>query len=285
MSIVITGATGQLGRLVIESLLNRGVAPGEIVAAGRDSGKLAAHYGLKGVRSVRIDFDDPASLEAAFQDADKVLLVSGTEIGKRVAQHRNVVDAARKAQVGHLVYTSALKADTSVLVVAPDHKATEEAIIASGIPYTILRNGWYTENYVPALQEARESGKIVASAGKGRVASAPRSDYAAAAATVLSTDGHQNSVYELAGDAAWDFDDLAAAFGAVLGRQVAYQPVDPRQHLEILKGAGLDEQTAAFFVAMDGNIRDGELALATGDLSRLTGRPTVPLIDALRPLA
>jgi NAD(P)H dehydrogenase (quinone) len=285
MSIVITGATGHLGKLVVDSLLDLGVEPSDVVAAGRDKEKLAAHYGPKGVRTVEIDYDDPESLETAFQSGDKVLLVSGSELGKRVAQHRNVIDAARKAGVAHLAYTSAPKADTTTLVLAPEHKATEDAIIGSGITYTLLRNGWYTENYVPALEQARATGKVIASAGNGRVASAPRSDYAAAAAAVLSGDGHQNAVYELSGDIAWGFEELAEVFGSVLGRDVAYEAVDAGEHLAILTSAGLDEQTAGFLVALDGNIRDGELALTTGDLSRLTGRPTVPLSEAFARLS
>jgi NAD(P)H dehydrogenase (quinone) len=224
-------------------------------------------------------------LETAFQSGDKVLLVSGTELGKRVAQHRNVINAARKAGVAQLAYTSAPKADTTTLVLAPEHKATEEAIVASGVTYTILRNGWYTENYVPALEQARHTGKVIASVGGGRVASASRADYAAAAAAVLLGDGHENAVYELSGDVAWDFEDLAAAFSTVLDRPVVYEPVEAGEHLEILKGAGLDEQTAGFLVALDGNIRDGELAVTTGDLSRLTGRPTVPLNETFARLS
>lgn len=285
MSIVITGATGHLGKLVVDSLLDLGVDPSEVVAAGRNSETLAAHYGPKGVRTVQIDYSDPASLEAAFENGDRVLLVSGTEVGQRVAQHRNVIDAAQKAGVAQLTYTSVFKAGTTTLVLAPEHKATEEAVIASGLTYTLLRNGWYTENYAAALEQARQTGKVVASAGNGRVASASRSDYAAAAATVLSTDGHDNAVYELSGDVAWDFEDLAASFGAALDRPVSYESVEPGEHLEILKGAGLDEQTAGFLVALDGNIRNGELAAATGDLSRLTGRPTVPLSETFARLS
>ena len=285
MSIVITGASGHLGKLVIDSLLRLGVEPNEVLAAGRDNERLSDHYAPKGVRTVQIDFNDPGSMEKVFERGDRVLLISGNEMGKRVAQHGNVIDAARKAGVAHLAYTSAQRADTTTLVLAPEHKATEEALIASGVTYTILRNGWYTENYVPALEQARQTGKVVASAGNGRVASAPRADYAAAAAAVLFGEGHENAVYELSGDVAWDFDDLAAVFGAALDRKVTYEAVEPEEHLAILKGAGLDELTAGFLVALDGNIRDGELALTTGDLSRLTGRPTVPLSETFANLS
>jgi NAD(P)H dehydrogenase (quinone) len=285
MSIVITGATGQLGKLVIGSLLERGVEASHIVAAGRDQEKLSAHYGPQGIRTVRVDYSDPESLAAAFQSGDKVLLISGSEVGQRVAQHRNVIDAARTAGVAQLAYTSVVRADTSTLVLAPEHKATEEALVASGLPYTLLRNGWYTENYVPALEQARQTGKVVASVGNGRVASASRADYAAAAAAVLSTDGHHNAVYELSGDVAWDFEELAASLSAALDRSVVYEAVEPGEHFELLKAAGLDDQTAGFLVALDGNIRDGELAPTTGDLSRLTGRPTASLRETIAQLS
>jgi NAD(P)H dehydrogenase (quinone) len=171
MSIVVTGATGQLGRLTVESLLARGVPAEQIVAVGRDAGRLA-ELADKGVRIARIDFADPATLKEAFAGADALLLVSGNEVGQRIDQHRNVVDAATEVGVGRIVYTSAPKATTSALVLAPEHKATEEIVAASGLPSTILRNGWYHENQLPALEQARSTGEIVASAGGGRTASA-----------------------------------------------------------------------------------------------------------------
>lgn len=281
MSIVVTGATGHLGRLVVQHLLADGVPAAEIVAAGRRTERLA-DLAEQGVRVAAVDYADPATLAAAFDGADVVLLVSGSEVGQRVAQHRAVIEAAKGAGVGRVVYTSAPKADTSPLVLAPEHKATEEILRASGLTFTILRNGWYTENYLGDLQQARETGEIVAAVAAGRVASAPRDDFAAAAAVVLRTEGHDDAVYELSGDEAWDFDDLAAAATEVLGRPVVYRAVTSEERRAGLLAAGLDEGTAGFVVALDENTRDGLLAGADGTLSRLIGRPTTPLVEALR---
>jgi NAD(P)H dehydrogenase (quinone) len=281
MSVVVTGATGHLGRLVVTELLARGVAAADVVATGRRTEALA-DLAAQGVRVVASDYADAASLRAAFEGADAVLLVSGNEVGRRVEQHRNVVEAAKAAGVQRLVYTSAPRATTSDLVLAPEHKATEELLAASGLAVTVLRNNWYTENYVSTLEQARATGEVVASAGEGRVASATRADFAAAAAAVLTTPGHEGAVYELGGDTAWTHHELAAALGEILGREVTYRPVTPEEHLAVLTTAGLDEGTAGFVVALDGNIRTGALADVTGDLSRLVGRPTTPLVDGLR---
>ncbi|MFF1574057.1 SDR family oxidoreductase [Leifsonia sp. NPDC058292] len=280
MTIVVTGASGHLGRLVVESLLERGVPAADIRALGRSEQKLAA-LADRGVQTATIDFDKPETLDAAFDGADALLLVSASEPGKRVPQHKNAIDAAVRSGVGHIVYTSAPHATDTALVLAPEHKATEELLAESGLPVTVLRNNWYTENYVGQLDTAGQSGEIVASAGDGRVASATRKDYAEAAAVVLTTPGHEGAVYELTGDEAWAFTDLAAAVGTILGRDVAYRPVSPEEHTAILTGAGLDEGTAGFVVALDGNIRDGALAEATSTLSDLIGRPTTRLIDGL----
>jgi NAD(P)H dehydrogenase (quinone) len=284
MTIVVTGATGQLGSLAIDSLLARGIAASDIVAAGRSVEKLEPLAGL-GVRTVRIDFTEPASLEAAFAGADSLLLVSASEPGQRVAQHANAIDAARAAGVGHLVYTSAPRADTTELVLAPEHKATEELLVASGVPFTILRNNWYTENYAGAFAQARETGRVVGNTGEGRVASATRADFADAAAVVLTTDGRVGATYELGGDTAWDFHELAAVFAVVADREVVYTPITPEERRAALLEAGLDEGTAGFVVALDSNIAAGTLGEVTGDLSRLIGRPTTPLMDAVRAFA
>ncbi|RBY83057.1 NAD(P)-dependent oxidoreductase [Geodermatophilus sp. TF02-6] len=284
MPIVVTGATGQLGRLVVEELLARDVAPGEVVAGGRRVGELADLAG-RGVRTARVDYDDPATLDAVLSAGDTLLLVSGSQPGARVAQHRAVVDAAVRAGVGRVAYTSILRADETPLPLAPDHRATEEMLRDSGLPYTLLRNGWYTENYLPTLQQARRTGELVSSAGDGRVASATRRDYAAATAAVLAADGHEGAVHELSGDTAWGFDELAAAIGELVGRQVIHRRLSPEEHLATLREGGLDEGTAGFVVALDAGIRDGALALTTGDLSRLAGRPTTPLVEGLRPYA
>lgn len=280
MTIVVTGATGHFGRLAVEALLARGIAPGEIVATGRRTQGLA-DLAARGVVVRAADYDDPASLDAAFADADRLLFVSGSEVGKRLGQHRNVVDAAVRAGVRHLAYTSAPHADTSPLPVNPDHKATEELIAASGVPATILRDNWYSENYLPDLETARETGEVVSATGAGLVASAPRADYAEAAAVVLTQGGHEGRVYELAGDTAWDYDELAAALSDVLARPVVRRDLTPDERHARLVGAGLPEEVAGFVVAMDTAIAGGALADVTGDLSRLIGRPTVPLRQTL----
>lgn len=284
MTILITAASGHLGRHVLDSLLARGVAPGTIRAGARRPDTLTT-YAERGVEVVHLDYTDAASVELAVKGADSVLLISGTEQGQRVAQHGTVVAAAAAAGVGHLVYTSAPKADDTTLVLAPEHRGTEELVRASGVPFTILRNNWYAENYAGALATARATGELVTSAGEGRVASAARADYAEAAAVVLTGPGHAGQTYELGGDEAWTFDVLAAALAEVLGRDVALRQVSPEEHLALLEAAGLDAGTAGFVVALDANIRDGELAGTDGTLARLLGRPTTGLVEALRPLA
>lgn len=284
MTILITAANGQLGRLVLDSLLARGTAPGTIRAGARRPETLA-EYAERGVDVVHLDYDDADSVAAAVKGADSVLLVSGSEVGRRVAQHGAVVDAAAAAGVGHLIYTSAPKADDTTLVLAPEHKETEALVRASGVPATVLRNNWYTENYAQDLAVARATGTLVTSTGKGRVASALRAEYAEAAAVVLTEPGHAGETYELAGDDPWTFADLAAAFSEVLGRDVALQQVTSEERQGGLEAAGLDAGTAGFVVALDGNIRDGVLAHSDGTLARLLGRPTTPLVEAVRTLA
>lgn len=283
MSVVVTGATGHLGRLVVEHLIARGTDPATIVATGRRPEALA-DLAAQGVRTAAVDFTDPATIDAVLEAGDVLLLVSGSEVGQRVQQHANVIDAATRAGVARIVYTSALHADTSPLILAPEHKATEELIRDSGLTSTILRNGWYTENYAPSLQQAAATGSFVGSVGDGLVSSASRTDYAEAAAVVLSTEGHEGKAYELSGDVAWSHDQLAQAIGEVVGREVVYQDLSPEDHAAALTAAGLDEGTVGFVVALDGNTRDGLLADTSGDLGRLIGRPTTPLLEGLRPL-
>jgi NAD(P)H dehydrogenase (quinone) len=280
MSIVVTGATGHLGRLIVEGLLRDGVAPAEIVAAGRSTEKLA-DLAERGVRVVRMDYTDPESMAVAFAGAQALMLVSSSEVGQRVVQHAAAIDAAKLAGIGHIVYTSASQADTSALILAPEHKITEELITASGIPFTVLRNGWYTENYAAAAAQAKETGVLVASVGDGRVASASRVDYADAAVAVLRGEGHTNAVYELSGDTAWTHSEFAAVLTDIVGRDVVYTPLTEAEHLAALEAAGLDAGTAGFVVALDGNIRDGLLSETSGDLKALIGRPTTSLRDGL----
>jgi NAD(P)H dehydrogenase (quinone) len=283
MTIAVTGATGQLGRLIIEALLARGVAPSDVVAGGRQLEKLDDLAG-KGVRVAAMDYSDPAGLATAFSGVETVILVSASEIGARVAQHSAVIDAAKTAGVTRVVYTSAPQATTTTLMLAAEHKATEELLAASGLTTIILRNGWYTENYAQALDQAAATGEIIGSVGAGRVASASRIDFAEAAAVVVTTEGHDGAVYELSGDVAWDYPELAAAATEVLGRPVVYRDLSPEEHLAALTAAGVDEGSAGFVVALDQDTKAGLLAETSGDLSRLIGRLTTPLVDGLRAL-
>ncbi|GGL05643.1 NAD(P)-dependent oxidoreductase [Sphaerisporangium melleum] len=277
--IVVTGATGQLGRLVVQGLLER-LPAGEIVAAVRNPGK-AADLAGRGVRVREVDYDRPETLKDAFGAGDVVLLISADEVGSRVPQHTAVVDAAAAAGVARISYTSVLHADVSTTPVAPDHRATEKHIAASGLPYTFLRNGWYTENYEAAITQGAAQGTIYGSAGEGRVASATRADYAAAAVAVLTGEGHENKVYELSGDAAWTMADLAAEVAAAAGRQVAYQDLPLEAYEQALVNAGLPAGAAAVIAGCDAAVAGGELADTPGDLRALIGRPATPLRDTV----
>ncbi|MGO4804755.1 SDR family oxidoreductase [Arthrobacter sp. 2MCAF15] len=283
MTIAVTGATGQLGRLVLEELLTN-QEPASLVAVVRDAAK-AEELRARGVQVRVADYSDPAALEAALAGVDKLLLVSGSEVGARVAQHANVVTAAKAAGVGFIAYTSVLAADTTELILAPEHKATEQLIRGSGLGFTFLRNGWYTENYAQTVATARQTGAVVAAAGDGRVASATRADYAAAAAAVLTTAGHEGRTYELSGDHAWDFEELATAITELAGKEVVYRPVSAPELVQLLTAAGLDEGTAGFLAALDTDTKAGLLATVTGELSGLIGRPTTPLLQALQSAA
>jgi NAD(P)H dehydrogenase (quinone) len=283
MTILVTGATGNLGRLVIDSLLARGAEPQSIVAGARDTAK-AADLAERGVTVSALDYAAPATIASSLEGVDTVLLISGSEVGQRIAQHQAVIDAAVAAGVSKFVYTSLAHADTSELPLAPEHKATEEAIAASGLPAVILRNNWYTENHAADLARAAETGVVASSAGDGRTASATRADYAEAAAVVLLEDGHIGEVYELSGDTSWTFDDFAAAATEITGRPVAYQSLSTQEQTAALEAAGLDAGTIGFVTALEAGIRDGALADADGTMARLIGRPTTPLVAGLRPL-
>lgn len=278
-TIAVTGATGHLGRLVVGSLLERGA---DVVAVVRDAVKAADV--LPDGAEVRVaGYDDRAALQAAFAGVGTVVLISGSEVGQRVAQHTNVVEAAKAAGVSRVVYTSAPHADDTTLVLAPEHRATEQVITGSGLAWTLLRNNWYHENYADQVGQAAASGVLLGSAHDGRTASASRQDYAEAAAVVAVGEGHDDRVYELAGDVAWTRPELAAAISEVTGRPVGYRDVSTAEHVAALTGAGLGEGTAGFVAALDVNIADGTLAdTSTGDLRRLIGRPTTPLVDGLR---
>ncbi|AHH96515.1 SDR family oxidoreductase [Kutzneria albida] len=277
--IVVTGATGQLGRLVVDGLLKQ-VPAEQVTVAVRDEAK-AADLAERGVRVRVADYNDPQSLERAFQGADKLLLISGSEVGKRVAQHTAAAQAAKTAGVRHVVYTSVLQADTSSVGLAAEHLASEQAIRGTGLPFTFLRNGWYTENYAQTIAQGAESGAFIGSAGKGRVASAARADYAEAAVAVLTGTGHEGKVYELSGDTTWDFDELATVLTGLTGREVVYQDLSPEQHRAALIGAGLPEQIADLLLDFDRTVSVGDLGATPGHLRELIGHATTPLDETV----
>ncbi|MCQ1953701.1 SDR family oxidoreductase [Arthrobacter sp. zg-Y238] len=281
MTIAIFGATGQLGGLTIDALIGRGVAPGDVLALGRNQDRLAEFAG-RGLRTARVDLNEAATTAGVLDGVEKVLLISMSEPGRRIAQHTNAVEAAQTAGVRHLVYTSVLNAPTTVLALAPEHRATEELITASGIPATFLRHGWYTQNHRQEFDAARQTGVVANSVGSGRIASAPRRDYAEAAAVVLSTPGHEGKAYELSGDTAWTYTEFAAAAQEVLETPVRYEVLTPEEEQKQLIALGLDEVTAGFLGTLNANMRDGALAPAPGELSKLIGRPTEPLIETMR---
>ncbi|MFF9146927.1 NAD(P)H-binding protein [Streptomyces sp. NPDC014861] len=279
MSIVVTGATGQLGRLVVDALLADPAVPaGSVAAVVRDKEK-AAGLADRGVELRIADYSRPETLAGAFEAGDRVLLISGSEVGRRVPQHAAVIDAAGAAGVAQLAYTGVLGGPDADFDLAAEHKETEALILASGLPYTFLRNGWYSENYTANLGPVLAHGAVVANAGEGRVASASRADYAAAAAAVLTgpASEHLGRAYELSGDEAWSLAEYAAEVAARSGREIAYTNVPAAAHLEILTGAGVPEPFAAILVDVDEAIARGALAIRTGDLARLIGRPTTPI--------
>jgi NAD(P)H dehydrogenase (quinone) len=278
--ILVTGATGHLGRLVVEGLLE--TLPARQVAVAVRNPEKAADLAARGVQVRRADYGQPDTLVAALAGVEKVLLVSSSEVGQRVQQHRAVVDAARQAGVKLLAYTSILHADTSGLALAEEHKATEQLIRASGLPFVLLRNGWYIENYTGHLAPALAHGALVGSSGEGRIAAAARADYAAAAVRVLTTPGHEHQVYELGGDTAFTQSELAAELSRQTGKTVVYRDLPPAQYQGVLEGAGLPAPFARVLVDADVGAGRGELEETSGTLGRLIGHPTTRLADVLR---
>ncbi|MFD3530131.1 NmrA family NAD(P)-binding protein [Streptomyces sp. NPDC058664] len=281
MSIVVTGATGALGRLVIDALL--ATTPAESVAAVVRNKEKAAGLADRGVELRIADYSRPETLAGAFEAGDRVLLISGSEVGQRVAQHAAVIDAAKAAGVAQLAYTGVLGGDEADFDLAAEHKETERLILASGLPYTFLRNGWYSENYTANLAPVLAHGAVVSNAGEGRVASASRADYAAAAAAVLTgpAEEHLNRAYELSGDTAWSFAEYAAEVAARSGREITYSSVPAETHLAILTGAGVPAPFAEILVDVDRAVERGALARRNGDLARLIGRPTTPIAESI----
>jgi NAD(P)H dehydrogenase (quinone) len=273
MTIVVTGATGHLGRLAIESLLAKGVPAGEIVGLGRQVDKIAD----LGITTKQISYEDVDALTDAFKGADKVLFISGSEVGQRIPQHTNVVAAAKNAGVGQIVYTSAPKADTTDMKLAGEHLATEQMIAESGVPYTILRNSWYIENY--NVQQALEHG-LFGAAGRGKIAASPRADYAEAAASVLVGDGHAGKVYELGGES-FTMDELAAEISRQSGKPVTYTDLPESKYVELLVGVGLPQAAAEIFADSDRAASQGALDVPRTDLESLLGRPVTPLASSV----
>lgn len=278
--IIVTGATGQLGRLVIASLLKT-TAAAHIVAAVRDVAK-AADLAAQGVQVRRADYNDAASLDAAFAGATKVLLISSSELGQRVPQHRAVIDAAVRAGAGLFVYTSVLHADSSALSLAAEHRETEALIRASGLAYSLLRNGWYVENYTAGLGGALAHGALAGAAGEGRIAAAARADYADAAAAVLSSKGPVEQVYELAGDTAFTLAELAAEVSRQSGKQVPFHNLPQKDYQDMLLGLGLPAPLAELIADSDAAAAKGALDDDGRALSKLIGRPTITLADAVK---
>jgi len=277
MSLTVIGATGHLGRLVVEHLLARGVAPAEVTATGRAVERLD-DLAEQGVRVLRTDLDDDAQVAAAVAGAERVLLVSGNE-PSRVEQHRRVVDAAVAAGVQHLVYTSGPHATTSTVQLLADHATTERLLAESGLETTMLRNAWYVENYTAQVDTYRAHG-MVGAARDGLVSVAPRSEYAEAAAVVLTTDGHGGAVYELGGEAV-TLPQVAAAVSRAVGEQIGYTDVPVDALREVLAGAGVPAPMDAVLADVDRGIADGELQVPTADLEKLLGRPATGLDDAV----
>ena len=277
--IAVTGASGHLGRLVIEALLAENLPANKIVAVVRDPQKIA-DFAERGVEVRRADYTQKDSLEAAFEGVERLLLVSSNEVGQRVPQHENVVNAARSAGVRFLAYTSIPKADASEMQLAADHKATERIIRESSIPFAFLRNSWYFENYTDQLSSILQHGAVFGSAGEGRVSAATRADYGAAAAAVL-TAGGENKVYELGGDEAFTLTELAAEISKQTEREIVYRDLPVEQYAQALIGAGLPEPLARVLADADLGLKRSDLLVDSGDLSRLTGRPTTTMAEAV----
>jgi len=273
--IVVTGASGHLGRLVITALLKK-MPASNIVAAVRHVEK-AKDIAALGVKMRYADYNEPTMWDTALKGGDKVLLISSSEVGQRAKQHRSVIDAAKQAGVKLLVYTSILRADTSPLGLAAEHQETEEMIRASGVPFTLLRNSWYTENYTAGIAGALAHGAMYGCAGEGRIASAARADYAEATATVLTAENQAGRVYELAGDTAYTRSELAAEISHQSGKNIGYVNLSEAEYRKVLIRAGIPEPVAALLADSDTGISKGGLFDDSHQLSKLIGRPTTSL--------
>ncbi|MDR4305586.1 SDR family oxidoreductase [Chelatococcus sambhunathii] len=284
LRLLVTGATGELGRLVVARLAEAH-DPARVVALVRDPSRAQGLAAL-GAEIRVANYDDPAALNAAFAGVDRALLISSSEVGRRVPQHRNVIDAAKAVNVSFLAYTSLLRADASPLALAAEHLATERAIEASGLPFALLRNGWYTENKTVSAPAALDHGAVLGCAGTGRFATASRQDYAeAAAAVLLADDAPAGRTFELAGDDAFTMAEFASEIGRLSGKPVIYRDLPEAEFRAALEAAGLPAPFAALLADSDAGASKGGLYSERTDLSRLIGRPTTPwrrtLADAI----
>ncbi|MBZ6388792.1 MULTISPECIES: SDR family oxidoreductase [Pantoea] len=278
--IAVTGATGQLGRLVIEALLKK--VPAEQIIAAVRSPEKAADLAAKGVTVRKADYSQPETLMSALSGVDKLLLISGSEVGQREAQHQAVINAAKSASVKFIAYTSLLHADSSPLGLGVEHRATEALLQASGIPFALLRNGWYTENYAASIAPALTHHAFIGSAGEGRIASAARRDYADAAAEVISRDDQAGKIYELAGDDSYTLAEFAAEIARQSGEQVDYVNLSPAEFAAALKGAGLPDGLAEMLADSDKGASQGGLFDDSRSLSKLIGRATTPWQEVIK---
>jgi len=277
MKIGVTGATGQLGRLIVEKLKQK-VGAGNLIALVRSPEK-AVNLAID---ARKFDYTEAESLANALQGIDSLLLISGSDVGQRKVQHENIIKAAQEAGIKWIVYTSLLHADTSSLSLAVEHVATEDLLKSSGIPYTILRNGWYTENYTGSVPGAVGSGAFVGSAGEGMISSASRDDYAEAAAVVLTSEGHVGKVYELAGDVAYTLRDLAAEISNQTGKNIPYNNLSEEDYAGILKSLGVPENLAQAIAGWDVGASKDDLFDDGKVLSKLIGRPTTTLAQEVK---
>ncbi|QYR18780.1 SDR family oxidoreductase [Corynebacterium glutamicum] len=280
MRIAVTGATGSLGGHVVDSLLDKGVAASDIVAIVRNEEK-AADLKARGIALGVATFEDEAALTAALEGVDRLVFISGSEVGQRVAQHTNVINAAKAAGVTFIAYTSLLNLDTSKLALAPEHIATEKLLAESGIDHALLRNGWYWENYESSIGAAKATGKVFGAAEGARVSAAARKDYAEAAAVVITSDNQAGKVYELAGAPALTYPEIAAGIGEVIGSEAEYVNLSVEEYQNALEQAGVPAEFAALLAGMDPIIAEGALYSDSTDLQDLIGRPSTSIVEAL----
>ncbi len=278
MTVAVTGASGQLGRLTVEALLNRNAGP--VVAIVRDPDKVR-DLAERGVEVRQASYDDPQALDRALAGVNRVLLVSGNEFGKRVGQHGNVIEAAARAGVELIAYTSIPRADENSMILAQEHRGTEEVLANSTVPHVFLRNSWYWENYLNGVEATLESGVLYGAAGGGRVAAAARGDYAEAAAVVLTTDGHAGRVYELGGDEHLSLADVAQVISSASGKQVRYRDLPESELAAGFEKAGVPSAFAQVLADSDTGLRAGWLDVTSGDLQKLIGRSSTSAAEVL----